>query len=376
MPIVPRFAREWSQSSDGRRMVHHTSRRCRRDDHVPGAPSRIGRPQGGQTGRGPVGTLLPSRDPVRFLDDDGTGVRCRPPATIPSRRRRRCSAQYRRMVIGRRFDAQCTALTKQGRLAVYPSVARARRPARSARCWPCGRPTGSSRPTATSMALFARGIDPVEALTLLRGDWHCGYDPPRGLHRAAVHAARHPDRARGRAGLRRGAAGARHRGAGVLGDGATSEGDFHEAVNFAAVFRAPVVFFVQNNRYAISVPLSRQTAAPSLAYKGIGYGVASEQVDGNDPVAVLAVLDQGGRARPRRQRAVPGRGAHLPDGAAHQRRRRHPLPRRGRGRRVARAATRSPGWRPTCATSARSTTPRSRPPGPRPRRAPPTCASG
>ena len=77
-----------------------------------------------------------------------------------------------------------------------------------------------------------------------------------------------------------------------VGDGATSEGDFHEALNFAAVFRAPVVFLVQNNRYAISVPLARQTAAPSLAYKGIGYGVASEQVDGNDPLAMLALLTE------------------------------------------------------------------------------------
>jgi len=77
-----------------------------------------------------------------------------------------------------------------------------------------------------------------------------------------------------------------------VGDGATSEGDFHEALNFAAVFRAPVVFLVQNNKYAISVPLSKQTAAPSLAYKGIGYGVASEQVDGNDPMAVLAVMNK------------------------------------------------------------------------------------
>lgn len=48
----------------------------------------------------------------------------------------------------------------------------------------------------------------------------------------------------------------------LVGDGATSEGDFHEALNFAAVFRAPVVFFVQNNKYAISVPLARQSAAP------------------------------------------------------------------------------------------------------------------
>jgi pyruvate dehydrogenase E1 component alpha subunit len=76
----------------------------------------------------------------------------------------------------------------------------------------------------------------------------------------------------------------------MCGDGATSEGDFHEALNFAAVFRAPVVFFVQNNQYAISVPLARQSAAPSLAHKGVGYGIPGEQVDGNDLAALLAVL--------------------------------------------------------------------------------------
>jgi pyruvate dehydrogenase E1 component alpha subunit len=130
----------------------------------------------------------------------------------------------------------------------------------------------------------------VRAVTLLRGDWHCGYDPVATrtapqctpLATQAVHAA----------GLAYGEA---HQGRDTValafvGDGATSEGDFHEALNFAAVFRAPVIFFIQNNQYAISVPLARQTAAPSLAYKGVGYGVASEQVDGNDPLAVLALL--------------------------------------------------------------------------------------
>ena len=76
----------------------------------------------------------------------------------------------------------------------------------------------------------------------------------------------------------------------MCGDGATSEGDFHEALNFAAVFKAPVVFFVQNNEYAISVPLARQTVAPSLAHKGIGYGMPGERVDGNDVAALLSVL--------------------------------------------------------------------------------------
>jgi pyruvate dehydrogenase E1 component alpha subunit len=76
----------------------------------------------------------------------------------------------------------------------------------------------------------------------------------------------------------------------MVGDGGTSEGDFHEALNFAAVWQAPVVFLVQNNGFAISVPLAKQTAAPSLAHKAVGYGMPGRLVDGNDAVAVHEVL--------------------------------------------------------------------------------------
>ncbi|MFB9236558.1 pyruvate dehydrogenase (acetyl-transferring) E1 component subunit alpha [Plantactinospora siamensis] len=235
----------------------------------------------------PVGPLLPSPEPVRMLDETGQPVS----ADYPEPQAETLREMYRRMVVGRRFDQQATALTKQGRLAVYPS-------SRGQEACQVGgvlavRDTDWVFPTyRESMALVARGLDPVEVLTLLRGDWHCGYDP-MATHTAAqctplatqaVHAA----------GVAYGDA---HQGRDsvalvYIGDGATSEGDFHEGMNFAAVFKAPVVFLVQNNRYAISVPLSRQTAAPSLAYKGVGYGVRSEQVDGNDPVAVLAVLNR------------------------------------------------------------------------------------
>ena len=126
----------------------------------------------------------------------------------------------------------------------------------------------------------------------------------------------------------------------MCGDGATSEGDFHEALNFAAVFHLPVVFFVQNNQYAISVPLAHQSVAPSLAHKAVGYGMAGERVDGNDVVALLAVLDRAVELRPRRRRPAAGGGAHLPDAGAHQRRRRHPLPPGQRGRRVGGPRTR------------------------------------
>ncbi len=71
-----------------------------------------------------------------------------------------------------------------------------------------------------------------------------------------------------------------------FGDGATSEGDFHEALNFAGVFQTPTVFFCQNNQYAISVPRARQTAAATIAQKAIAYGIEGVQVDGNDVFAV------------------------------------------------------------------------------------------
>lgn len=72
-----------------------------------------------------------------------------------------------------------------------------------------------------------------------------------------------------------------------LGDGASSQGDVHEAMNFAAVMKAPVVFFVQNNGWAISVPTERQVAGGSVAARAAGYGIPALQVDGNDVVAVL-----------------------------------------------------------------------------------------
>lgn len=82
------------------------------------------------------------------------------------------------------------------------------------------------------------------------------------------------------------------------GDGATSPGDFHEALNFASVYKVPVVFICQNNQYAISVPLSQQTASETIAQKSIAYGMPTIKVDGNDIFAVYkAVKDAVDNAR-------------------------------------------------------------------------------
>jgi pyruvate dehydrogenase E1 component alpha subunit len=90
-----------------------------------------------------------------------------------------------------------------------------------------------------------------------------------------------------------------------FGDGATSEGDFHEAMNFAGVFQTPTIFFCQNNQYAISVPRKKQTAAQTLAQKAIAYGFPGVQVDGNDLFAVYAATKEA------RERAVSGGGPTL-----------------------------------------------------------------
>lgn len=77
-----------------------------------------------------------------------------------------------------------------------------------------------------------------------------------------------------------------------VGDGGTSHGDFHEALNFAAVFKAPVVFVIQNNQYAISVPRKIQTASTNLAQKAIAYGMPGILVDGNDIFAMYSATKE------------------------------------------------------------------------------------
>jgi pyruvate dehydrogenase E1 component alpha subunit len=77
-----------------------------------------------------------------------------------------------------------------------------------------------------------------------------------------------------------------------FGDGATSQGDFHEALNFAGVFQLPVIFLNQNNQWAISVPRERQTSSKTLAQKAVGQGVPGIQVDGNDILAVYVATQE------------------------------------------------------------------------------------
>ena len=137
-----------------------------------------------------------------------------------------------------------------------------------------------------------------------------------------------------------------------FGDGATSEGAFHEGANFAAVMDAPLVLLCNNNGWAISTPLGAQTRAATLADKAVGYGMPGVRVDGGDVLAVYEATREAVRARAGGGGADADRGRDLPDGAARHRGRPVALHRRGPRRggapqRVPRSATRA-----TCAGAA------------------------
>ncbi|PYC76866.1 pyruvate dehydrogenase (acetyl-transferring) E1 component subunit alpha [Streptomyces tateyamensis] len=247
-------------------------------DHRPTAPVPGWLP-GATAPRTDPAPLLPDPAPVRVLGTpELAGYR---PALLRE--------LYRRLVVGRRYNQQATTLTKQGRLAVYPSST-GQEACEVAAAMVLGEDDWLFPSYRDTLAVVGRGVDPLEALTLLRGSAHTGYDPKATrtaplctpLATQAPHAVglAHAARLRGEPAVA----------LAMLGDGGTSEGDFHEALNFAAVLKAPVVFLVQNNGYAISVPLTKQSAAPSLAHKAVGYGMPGRLVDGNDAVAVHTVL--------------------------------------------------------------------------------------
>ena len=194
----------------------------------------------------------------------------------------------RLMILCRRLDRECWALQRQGELTVYPPF-EGQEAAQVGSAFALGREDFVFPSFRELAAAIVRGVDVVEYLQYHRGTWHGGpYDPIASrfapicvpVATQIVHAVGW-------------AMGAKLDGQAAcslayFGDGSASEGDFHEAANMAAVFRAPVVLFCQNNGWAISVPSSEQNAAP-IAARAAGYGFPGVRVDGNDVLAVFAV---------------------------------------------------------------------------------------
>jgi 2-oxoisovalerate dehydrogenase E1 component alpha subunit len=207
----------------------------------------------------------------------------------------------RLMIRARRLDAECLALQRQGELTVYPPF-EGQEAAQVGSAFALG-PDDVAFPSFRELAAaITRGVDVVTYLEYHRGTWHGGpYDPiASGFAPICVPVATQIVHAVGWA------LGAKLDGRAAcalayFGDGAASEGDFHEAANLAGVFGAPAVLFCQNNGWAISVPLEEQTAAP-IAARAAGYGFPGVRVDGNDVLAVYEVT----RAAVERARAGGG----------------------------------------------------------------------
>jgi 2-oxoisovalerate dehydrogenase E1 component subunit alpha len=200
-------------------------------------------------------------------------------------------ALYRDLVIVRRIDTEAIALQRQGEIGIWASLL-----GQEAAQVGSGRalsPRDMAFPTYREHGVaWCRGLDPVKLLELFRGVSHGGWDPAdHNFHLYTIVIGAQTLHATGYAmGIQRdGLVGENGEAAIVyFGDGATSQGDVNEAFIWASVFNAPVVFFCQNNQWAISEPLERQSRIP-LYQRASGFGFPGIQVDGNDVFACLAV---------------------------------------------------------------------------------------
>ncbi len=194
---------------------------------------------------------------------------------------------FRDMVLIRRFDQEAHALQRQGELGLWPPLL-----GQEAAQIGAGRalvPDDFVFPTYREHGVaWCRGVDPVRLLALFRGVTHGGYDP--GEHNFALPTIVIGDQTLHAVGYAMGVQrdGGHTAVMSFFGDGASSQGDVNEAFVWAAVHEAPVVFFCQNNQWAISQPLHRQTRIP-LYRRAQGFGFPGIRVDGNDVLAVLAV---------------------------------------------------------------------------------------
>jgi pyruvate dehydrogenase E1 component alpha subunit len=204
---------------------------------------------------------------------------------------------YRAMLLGRRLDERMIRLQRQGRIGTFAPIKgqEASQLGAAFTLRPSDWMVPSFRETA---AMLWRGW-PIEKLLLLFAGYLEGGQPAPEQHDLPITipvATQLPHAV----GL---AYGAQYRGDDAVvmafcGDGATSEGDFHEALNFAGVWHVPAVFVVQNNQWAISVPLKKQTHSKTIAQKALAYGLPGLQVDGNDVLAVyVACREAVDRAR-------------------------------------------------------------------------------
>jgi pyruvate dehydrogenase E1 component alpha subunit len=226
-------------------------------------------------------------DALSILDPEGTVDRALEPVIPPDDLRR----LYRTFLLARRFDERMLLLQRQGRIGTYL-------PARGHEAAVLGsvyaiRASDWMVPVWREWAAYVWRGWPLDALILLYAGFSEGTAVPPGIRDlpVCVPMGTHVPHAVGLACAAR----ARREDSVVLcyfGDGASSEGICQEAMNFAGVFQAPIVFVCVNNQWAISIPRARQTRAMTLAHRAVAYGFPGLQVDGNDLLAMVAATQE------------------------------------------------------------------------------------
>jgi pyruvate dehydrogenase E1 component alpha subunit len=220
----------------------------------------------------------------QILDEEGKLV-----GKMPDISAERLLTLYRMMHLGRAFSNKIIALQRQGRATTFGSLV-----GQEAAAVGLAAPLQPQDWLATSYreiaSLIVKGV-PLSTLIYSFRGFTPAYPPETHCMPIQIVIGTQMLHAVG-LGMAAKIAGDPAVAVGVCGDGGTSEGDFNEALNFAGVFQAPVVLVVQNNGWAISVPRRYQSAAPTFASRGPGFGVPSVFVDGNDLLAVYDVMSQ------------------------------------------------------------------------------------
>jgi pyruvate dehydrogenase E1 component alpha subunit len=248
-------------------------------------------------------TVIEPRHQIEYLsilDSDANLDARLEPALSPAELRR----LYRAMLLGRRLDERMVRLQRQGRIGTFAPIKG--QEASQIGAVSALRPTDWMVPSfRETAAMLWRGW-PIEKILLTFAGYAEGGQPGPGQRDLpiAIPVATQIPHAVGLAYA------AQYRGDDAVvmvffGDGATSEGDFHEACNFAGVWHVPIVFVCQNNQWAISVPFKKQTHSRTIAQKALAYGFPGIQVDGNDVLAVHAA------SREAVERARAGQGPTL-----------------------------------------------------------------
>jgi pyruvate dehydrogenase E1 component alpha subunit len=224
------------------------------------------------------------REQVRILDEDG---RVLDGAEVPDIPEDELLGMYRDMKLARHFDQRAVSLQRQGRMGTYPPLS-GQEGAQVGSAYALGEDDWVVPSYREHGVALVRGQSLSGTLRYWMGDERGNKLDELNIFPVAVPIATQIPHATGMAWASR-LQGNDEAFICYFGDGATSEGDFHEGLNFAGVFDAPAVFFCNNNQWAISVPRERQTAAETLAQKAVGYGFEGVQVDGMDPLAVYKV---------------------------------------------------------------------------------------